>query len=162
MSEHPASAASPPAWTADRARITGSAPYEATAGYARAVRVGSFVYVAGTTGLGDDGRVVPGGAYAQAQRAFAIVVGALARAGAAPADVVRTRMYVTDAAHSGDVTRAHAEVFGAVRPAATLVVVAGLIDPAMLVEVEADAVLGGAPPPADGADAARPWQAGTP
>lgn len=156
MPDRPASDA--PAWAADRAHLAGSAPYEASAGYARAVRVGPFVYIAGTTGLGDDGRVVPGGAYAQARRAFAIVVGALARAGAAPADVVRTRMYVTDAAHSGDVTRAHAEVFGAVRPAATLVVVAGLIDPAMLVEVEADAVIAGTP--ADGADAARPWQAG--
>lgn len=131
-----------PAWTADRARLAGSAPYEASAGYARAVRVGPFVYVAGTTGLGDDGRVVAGGAYAQARRAFAIVLGALARAGASASDVVRTRLYVTAAEYAGDATRAHFEAFGAVRPAATLVVVAGLIDPAMLVEVEADAVIG--------------------
>jgi enamine deaminase RidA (YjgF/YER057c/UK114 family) len=144
----------PPAWTADRAHLAGSAPYEASAGYARAVRVGPFVAVAGTTGLGDDGRVVAGGAYAQARRALDIVLGALRRAGAAPEDVVRTRLYVTAAEHAGDVTRAHAEVLGHVRPAATLVVVAGLIDPAMLVEVEADAIVGVGPVTGRAADSA--------
>lgn len=141
MSDRPTTP--PPAWTADRAHLAGTAPYEATAGYARAVRVGPFVAVAGTTGLGDDGRVVPGGAYAQARRALAIVLDALARAGARPDDVVRTRLYVTDAAHAGEVTRAHAEALGHVRPAATLVVVAALIDPGMLFEVEADAIVAG-------------------
>lgn len=141
--DHPAPAAAPPAWAADRQRVSSGAPWEASVGYARAVRVGPFVYVAGTTGVDADGRAVPGGMYAQTRRAFAIALEALGRAGATAADVVRTRLYVTDAAHVGEATRAHAELFGAVRPAATLVVVAALIDPALLVEVEVDAVVGG-------------------
>lgn len=139
-----ADAGAPPAWTADRQRVAGGAPWEARVGYSRAVRVGPFVYVAGTTGIGPDGRPVPGGMYAQARRAFEIVGEALGRAGATFADVVRTRMYVTDAARWEEAGRAHGECFAAVRPAATLVVVAGLVDPDMLVEVEVDAVVGAA------------------
>ena len=136
-------AARAPAWTADRQRVASGAPWEGSVGYARAVRVGPFVYVAGTTGVGADGRPVPGGTYAQTHRAFAIAVEALGRAGAGAADVVRTRMYLTTAAEVAGATRAHAEWFGGVRPAATLVVVAALIDPELLVEVEVDAVVGG-------------------
>ena len=129
----------------DRLRVAGGAPWEARVGYSRAVRAGPFVFVAGTTGIGPDGRPVPGGAYAQARRAFDIAGEALARAGATFADVVRTRLYVTDRAHWEEVGRAHAERFAEVRPAATLVVVAGLIDPEMLVEVELDAVVASGP-----------------
>jgi enamine deaminase RidA (YjgF/YER057c/UK114 family) len=139
-----------PDWTADRARLAGGAPWEARVGYSRAVRVGPFVYVAGTTGIGADGRPVSGGMYAQARRAFEIALEALARAGASPDDVVRTRMYVTDAARWEEAGRAHAECFGAARPVTTLVVVAALVDPEMLVEVEVEAVIAagvGAPGP---------------
>jgi enamine deaminase RidA (YjgF/YER057c/UK114 family) len=122
-------------------RVASGAPWEARVGYSRAVRVGPFVYVAGTTGIDAAGRPVAGGMYAQARRAFEIAGEALARAGASLADVVRTRMYVTDAAQWEQAGRAHAECFGDVRPATTLVVVAGLVDPEMLVEIEVDAVV---------------------
>jgi enamine deaminase RidA (YjgF/YER057c/UK114 family) len=108
------------------------------------VRVGPFVHVSGTTGVGPDGQVVPGGMYAQARRALEIAEGALASAGATLGDVVRTRAYVTDASRWEEVARAHGERFGDVRPAATLVEVRALIDPAMLVEIELDAVVGSA------------------
>jgi enamine deaminase RidA (YjgF/YER057c/UK114 family) len=106
-------------------RVASGAPWEARVGYSRAVRVGPFVYVAGTTGIDAAGRPVAGGMYAQARRAFEIAGEALARAGASLADVVRTRMYVTDAAQWEQAGRAHAECFGDVRPVTTLVVVAG-------------------------------------
>jgi enamine deaminase RidA (YjgF/YER057c/UK114 family) len=145
---------SAPVWTADRQRVASGAAWEARVGYARAVRVGPFVYVAGTTGIGPDGRPVPGGMYAQTRRAFEIAGEALAQAGASFADVVRTRMYVTDVAQWEEAGRAHAERFADVRPAATLVAVAALVDPALVVEVELDAVVGsghgmGAVAPAD-------------
>lgn len=131
----------PPTWTADRQRVASGATWEARVGYSRAVRVGPFVYVAGTTGIGPDGRPVLGGVYAQARRAFEIAGEALAAAGASFADVVRTRMYVTDASRWEEAGRAHAERFAGVRPAATLVVVAALVDPDLLVEVEVDAIV---------------------
>lgn len=115
-------------------------PWEDAVGYSRVVRAGDLVWVAGCTATLPDGTLAGlGDPYAQAVQALANVAAALALAGAAPADVVRTRMYVTDRDHAADVTRAHAEAFGAVRPASALVVVAGLLDPRMLVEVEADA-----------------------
>jgi enamine deaminase RidA (YjgF/YER057c/UK114 family) len=115
-------------------------PWEDAVGYSRAVRAGDLVWVAGCTATLPDGTLAGlGDPHAQAVQAFANVTAALALAGAAPADVVRTRMYVTDRDHAADVTRAHAEAFGAARPASALVVVAGLLDPRMLVEVEADA-----------------------
>jgi enamine deaminase RidA (YjgF/YER057c/UK114 family) len=122
---------------------TGS-PWEAVVGYSRAVRVGDVVHVAGTTAMRDGKVVAPGDAYGQAKAALEIVVAALAECGAAPADVVRTRLYVTDIGTWEQVGRAHGEVFADVRPASTMVQVAALIDPDLLVEIEAEAVVGAA------------------
>lgn len=120
---------------------TGS-PWEGVVGYSRAVRVGDVVHVAGTTAMREGRVVAPGDAYGQAKVALEIVVAALAECGAAPADVVRTRLYVTDIGSWEAVGRAHGEVFADVRPASTMVQVAALIDPELLVEVEAEAVVG--------------------
>ena len=130
------------AWTGDRQRVSSGAPWEPRYGYARAVRVGPFVHVSGTTGVGADGKVVDGGMYAQARRALDIIEAALRETGATLADVVRTRAYVTDVSRFEEVARAHGERFGDVRPAATLVEVRALVDPLMLVEIEADAIVG--------------------
>lgn len=125
-----------------RRRVSSGAPWEAEVGYCRAVRAGALVFVSGTAPVGDDGAVVaPGDAYAQARRCFDIVAAALRRLGSGPEDVVRTRMYVTDARLWREFGRAHAETFGRHPPATAMVEVKGLIDPAMLVEVEADAVV---------------------
>jgi enamine deaminase RidA (YjgF/YER057c/UK114 family) len=119
-----------------RRTISSGSPWEGPYGYSRAVVVGDTCVVAGTTDPSDDH---PGDAAAQARAAFDIVVRALEEAGFALSDVVRTRMYVVDAADADAVARVHGERFGAVRPASTLVVVAGLLEPSMLVEVEAEA-----------------------
>ncbi len=113
-------------------------------GYSGAVRVGTQVYVAGTTATGADGSVVgPGDLYAQTKRALAIIEAALAEAGASMRDVVRTRMFVTNISRWEEAGRAHGEVFGEIRPATTMVEVSRLIDAAMLIEIEADAVVEG-------------------
>jgi enamine deaminase RidA (YjgF/YER057c/UK114 family) len=120
------------------ARISSDSPYEDAIGYSRAVCAGPWVLVSGCTAT-VEGRVRHvGNAYQQARTAIEIALSALRQAGLDAADVVRTRMYVVDRAHAGDVGRAHQETFGAIRPAATMVVVAGLIDPQLLVEVEVD------------------------
>ncbi len=124
----------------DRRLISSGSPYEPVAGFSRAVVAGRHVHVAGTAPVMPDGEPLPDDAYAQAQRCLAIIVAALAEAGAAPENVVRTRMYVTAPEHWDGVARAHGEVFAAIRPASTCVVTQ-LLDPHWLVEIEADAIL---------------------
>ncbi|WP_102128349.1 RidA family protein [Deinococcus planocerae] len=124
-----------------RRNIGGSSPWESVVGYSRAVRVGNVVHVAGTTATVDGEVVAVGDAYGQTRAALEIITGALREAGAGPEHVVRTRMYVTDIGQWEAVGRAHGEVFGSVRPAASLVQVAALIDPRHLVEIEAEAIL---------------------
>jgi enamine deaminase RidA (YjgF/YER057c/UK114 family) len=120
--------------------VSSGGPWEASAGYARAIAVGDGCWVAGTTDAGPDGASLhPGDAAAQARASFAIVEGALGEAGFALEDVVRTRMYIVDAADADAVAGVHGEIFRHVRPAATLVVVARLMTPSLLVEVEAEA-----------------------
>ena len=125
-----------------RRLVATGAPWAARAGYSRAVRVGDVVHVSGTVAVDASGAIAhPGDPYAQARRALEIIVDALAQAGAEPRHVVRTRMYVADAARWEEVARAHGEVFADVRPATTLVAVAGFVDPAILVEIEAEAIV---------------------
>lgn len=112
--------------------------WEQAVGYSRAVRAGSTTYVAGCTAVGPDGALVGGDdAYAQTRQACANVLAALDRAGVAADAIVQTRIYVTDISRWEAIGRAHAEAFGAAPPAATMVQVGGLIDPRMLVEIEA-------------------------
>ena len=111
-------------------------------GYSRALRAGDRVYVAGTAPVMPDDADPPADAYGQARRCLEIVVDALAELGARPEDVVRTRVYLTSADHFEGAARAHGEVFGDVRPASAMLVVAALVDPRWLVEIEADAIVG--------------------
>ena len=125
----------------DRVRIETNAPWARVVGYSRAVRVGNHVYVAGTAPVGPDGDVVaPGDAYRQAQRCLEIIVQALKDAGAAPGDVVRTRMFVKHPEDWEAVGRAHGEIFSEIRPVTTMVFT-GFVHPDMLCEIEAEAVV---------------------
>ena len=127
----------------ERIRIQSGAPWERRVGYCRAIRHGPHIAVSGTAPVGEDGNVVGAGdAYAQARRCIDIIEKALAEAGAGLADVVRTRMYVTDISQWEAIGRAHGEAFGRIRPATSMVEVSALIDPDMLVEIEADAIVG--------------------
>lgn len=125
-----------------RQLISSNTEWEPFVGYSRAVRVGDQLFVAGTTATDASGAVVSAGdAYAQTRQALENIAHALAQAGASMSDVVRTRMFVTDITRWKDYGRAHGEFFRDVRPASTMVEVTGLVDPEMLVEIEADAVI---------------------
>lgn len=123
-----------------RRLISSGGPWEASAGYSRAVVVGDSCWVSGTTDAGPDGRSLhPADPGRQARAAFAIAEKALTEAGFTLGDVVRTRLYVTDMSRSAEVLAVHGELFGAIRPAATIVEVARLIEPSLMVEVEVEA-----------------------
>ena len=125
----------------DRVRVSSGSPFEPVIGFSRAIRLGDRVLVSGTAPIWADGSVDPDPAV-QMRRCLEIVETALGEAGAALADVVRTRTYLVDAADGEAVGGVHGEVFGAVRPASTMIVVAGLLDPRWKVEVEVEAVIG--------------------
>jgi enamine deaminase RidA (YjgF/YER057c/UK114 family) len=123
-------------------RLGSGGPWEDVVGYSRVVAVGDQAWVSGCTATVDGAVVHPGDMAAQARVAFSVLVAALESAGFSPADVVRTRMYVTDTGRWEEAGRAHGAVFGAVRPATAMIGVASLLHPDMLVEIEADAVKG--------------------
>jgi enamine deaminase RidA (YjgF/YER057c/UK114 family) len=124
-----------------RTRVASGSPYEPTIGFSRAVRVGDRVMVSGTAPIWPDGSC-DSDPEVQARRCLQIIVAALSEAGASVEHVVRTRTYLTDAAHAEAVGRAHGRLFGAIRPASTMVVVSALLDPRWKVEMEAEAIIG--------------------
>ena len=127
----------------NRQRVSSGVPWESAVGYCRAIRVGQQIFVSGTTATDADGYVVAvGDAYGQTRYIFQKIAAALGEVDASLADVVRTRMFVTDMNAWEEIGRAHGEFFGEVRPAASMVEVSGLIDPDHLVEIEVDAIVG--------------------
>jgi enamine deaminase RidA (YjgF/YER057c/UK114 family) len=125
----------------ERRHVATAAKWARTVGYSRAVRVGNHVHVSGTAAVGDDGRIVhPGNPYSQTRRCLEIILAALRELGAAPEHVVRTRMYALEPEHWPEIGRAHGEVFGHVLPATTMVFTR-FIDPDMLIEIEAEAII---------------------
>jgi enamine deaminase RidA (YjgF/YER057c/UK114 family) len=125
----------------ERRAVPADSPWAPSVGYSRAVRVGNQIHVSGTAAVTPDGEPPPPDAYAQARRCLEIILGALEELGAGPTDVVRTRVYITDASHWEGVGKAHGEIFGEIRPASAMVVITGLLDPRFLVEIEADAIV---------------------
>ena len=123
-----------------RRRVSSGSPYEATIGFSRVVRVGDRILVSGTAPIWPDGSV-DHDPEAQARRCLEIILAAVAEAGGRPDEIIRTRVYLTDRDDADAVSRAHGEIFGEIRPAATMVVVAGLLDPRWKVEIEAEAVV---------------------
>ena len=124
-----------------RINVSSGGPWEAKIGYSRAVRVGPFVLVSGTTAMTPSGVTGKGDPYAQTIQALRTIGAALKEVGATMSQVVRTRLYLTHMEHWQEVGRAHGDMFGAIRPASTMVQVANLIDPEMLVEIEADVIV---------------------
>ncbi len=127
---------------AQRQRISSGSPFEPAIGFSRAVRVGDRVVVSGTGPVWPDGSC-PDDAGTQPRRCFEIITDALAAAGASPADVIRTRMFLTSVDDAEAVGAAHGEIFGEHRPAATMVVISALLDPRWRVEIEAEAIIDG-------------------
>lgn len=125
-----------------RRRVSGTSPYEADYGFCRALRVGSRILVAGTAPVEEDGSSTPGDAATQARRCFAIALEAVGELGGSAADVVRTRMFITDPADADAIGKVHGALFAAAAPTATMVVVAALLRPEWRIEIELEAEIG--------------------